>query len=897
MLQSCTSLLRLSFLWLNLGLALSLNGQEICNNGIDDDGDGLIDCYDVTDCGSDSACSNFYFGQGIPNCNGTFTPPPNGYQLTVKYETDSINAPIEQRSNIYIQDMDGDSIPDIVGAAPNNVGFSSAPVIGDQRSKIQVFRGTDGVNIATFDVPNNGVQEFSQPALGDVDGDGLGDVIVVTRARRLVRFEMGTANFIWRSSSVQEDRVLSNHMSPQLADFNADGVPEIYVGNAIYNAVTGAVLVQSNDSLARGQNHSSGGDSWPIAFDIDGDGDLELVAGHRVYDVDLIGGTLIQRSFIDTSDFTIGGNPATTTEVGDGFTSIADLDGNGVVDVVVTRGHYLFAWEPSTNLTGNNKGVVRIEPVAVGTGNRAGRACIGDFTGDNTREIGVVSQNRFTLYDYTAATNAMNTIFVKIIDDPSGRTGCTLFDFEGDGNTEIVYSDEANIYIWNANGDTLAMVTAESGTRTEYPLIADVDADGQAEIIITAQHRNGPQSGTIGYIAVFEPMGVPWVNARPNWNQHGFFNTNINVDGTIPQQQQSHIILPNANSALNSFLSQSSTLDTTGTPSIPVPDLSVSMSNNGGNNIDLTNCPQSVAVSVDVCNGGSEDVNLSFPIAFYNNDPTDLNTNPQFLGVELITGMMISAGGCITLDSLNVPLTSLVGPDTLIYFLVNDTARDLTAGDFLTTAVTLPNYPLLECDYGNNIHGPLQITNCRDILLPIDFDYFETRLDEKIVYLNWGTQSEIDNSHFLVQRSADGINFETIGQVLGKGTSTSIQHYEYVDEFPILGKNYYRLQQFDYNGSYTYSTISVEVLEEREVALNVYPNPVRDHLQVELLGVSIQNATLKLINNIGQVVYQKTIKDATPRLHISVKEMAKGSYHLVFVRSDGTTIVRSVVVY
>ena len=58
--------------------------QEICNNGVDDDGDGLIDCYDTGDCSADPSCANFFFGQAIPSCDGTTTPPSTPYVLVEK---------------------------------------------------------------------------------------------------------------------------------------------------------------------------------------------------------------------------------------------------------------------------------------------------------------------------------------------------------------------------------------------------------------------------------------------------------------------------------------------------------------------------------------------------------------------------------------------------------------------------------------------------------------------------------------------------------------------------------------------------------------------------------------------------------------------------------------------
>jgi hypothetical protein len=801
---------------------------------------------------------------------------------------------------MYVQDMNNDNIPDVVALAPHHAGFNAVtPVIGDQRSKIRVFDGQDGSIIATFNIPNNGTQAYSQVALGDVDKDGNGDIFIVGVNRRVYRFEMGTSTPVWTSSAASANLVLDKQQSPQLADFNADGTPEIYVGNAIFDAISGTNLVRVDGSKNSGRNSGTQADAWPIAFDVDGDGDLELLAGSSIFDVNLVAGTLTEKSFVDPADFTFTAAAATTTQIGDGFTSIADLDGNGLVDVVVVRGQYLFAWEPSNASVGNNRGTVRIQPVAIAGGNRGGRACIGDFTGDNTREIGVVGKNVFKLYDYNASTNSVSVLFSKSIDDRSGRTGCTLFDFEGDGNAEIVYSDEENLMIWDAAGNTLASIQSQSGTRTDYPLVVDIDADGQAEIVVTAQDINGPSNGEPGYVAVYESVQKPWVSARKNWNQHGFFNTNVNSDGSIPQQQQSHLILPDPNSALNSFLSQLSTLSVNGVPVEPAPDLTVSIQN-VVNDIDFSNCPGSISVVLEVCNNGSKVVNLSFPISFYHNDPRTLANTPRFLGVELITGASVPINGCISLPAVDIPLLDLSGSnganDGDVFFVVNDSSRGYAVGDALTAPISMPNYPLLECDYSNNFRGPIVIEDCDFGTLPIELILFEAALKMNRIHLNWTTETEENNSHFEIQRSSDGAYFQTIGQISGHGTTISSHYYTYIDTDPLVGYNYYRLKQFDFDGDYTYSKIIVKKLAGHLNTPLIYPNPVDKLLSIELRDLDTKYLHIALVNKIGQVVYQKQYNTPNDRINIPVHELPKGTYQVVF-NKDGETTSYPIVVY
>ncbi|QIL76038.1 T9SS type A sorting domain-containing protein [Hymenobacter sp. HDW8] len=75
------------------------------------------------------------------------------------------------------------------------------------------------------------------------------------------------------------------------------------------------------------------------------------------------------------------------------------------------------------------------------------------------------------------------------------------------------------------------------------------------------------------------------------------------------------------------------------------------------------------------------------------------------------------------------------------------------------------------------------------------------------VNLKWSTATEVNNDHFLLERSANGITFEKIAQVAGAGNSTMLRNYVYTDASPLATSTYYRLRQVDYDGTSTYSPI------------------------------------------------------------------------------------------
>ncbi|TZF82076.1 hypothetical protein FW774_15390 [Pedobacter sp. BS3] len=84
--------------------------------------------------------------------------------------------------------------------------------------------------------------------------------------------------------------------------------------------------------------------------------------------------------------------------------------------------------------------------------------------------------------------------------------------------------------------------------------------------------------------------------------------------------------------------------------------------------------------------------------------------------------------------------------------------------------------------------------------LPVNLTAFTAVIKNSRVEINWATSSEAVNSHFTIERSSDGKDFVTIGEIMGNGNSDVIHAYTFYDSYPCLGGNYYRLSQTDFNG-------------------------------------------------------------------------------------------------
>jgi hypothetical protein len=104
--------------------------------------------------------------------------------------------------------------------------------------------------------------------------------------------------------------------------------------------------------------------------------------------------------------------------------------------------------------------------------------------------------------------------------------------------------------------------------------------------------------------------------------------------------------------------------------------------------------------------------------------------------------------------------------------------------------------------------GPIEVP------LPVEYLSFNVYVRHIYVILDWTTATEMNNSHFVVERSVNGYSFEELTTVEGSGNSSVPIDYTATDENPLSRRMFYRLKQVDYNGQYTYSPIKVIYITE-----------------------------------------------------------------------------------
>lgn len=334
----------------------------------------------------------------------------------------------------------------------------------------------------------------SAPALGDIDGDGLVEIVTIEGNHLAAYSNLGVLE--WAGNDAPELFVSGTSIGIGLADLDADGDVEILAGRAIVDHL-GNVL----------HTVGAGGDFAGFAVDLDDDGDLEYVhsAGASHHD--------------GTNYFTVPGEQQ-------GHPQVADIDDDGLPEIIYSAFTGISIYEHDGALKLSNE-LADLAGLA---------AAIHDLDGDGAADIGVGHMS-FGPADAMPAFSVLDFDGDALTARWSNPTqgGCcssgTAFDFLGDATAESLFADDSHVYVYDAAGVALTSIPRGSPTAYDFPVVADVDNDGSAEIVVSVEAPGSPA------IMVIRDANDGWVPARRIWNQHAYHVTNVREDGTIPQHQ------------------------------------------------------------------------------------------------------------------------------------------------------------------------------------------------------------------------------------------------------------------------------------------------------------------------------------------------------------------------
>jgi hypothetical protein len=454
------------------------------------------------------------------------------------------------------------------------------------------------------------------PAVADIDGDGKPDIVAPRFGGGLIALR-GDGSILWTSTMADGATPYSSYLAAlatvSIADMNHDGSPEIVVGGVIFDAKGRVKAGAGLESLG---NNGFGGPNTIVA-DVDGDGMMEVVSGTQAYRLD--------------------GSVLWSNAMADGYTAVADFDGaQGSARVHDAATGALLA---------------ALDMPGVGAG---GPPTIADFNGDGLNDFASAVGDSYTIFTFSKLpAPAISVLWsVPTLDVSSSRTGSSVFDFEGDGFPEVLYSDECYLRVYNGKtGAVLYQLANSSGTASQYPIAVDVDGDHNTELVVVADDKyqiNGQTPGCPTYQAgeklrhgvfVYGDKHDKWVRTRKVWNQHSYHISNVNADGSLPSPE----VKSWTPAGHNSYR-----VSAQGSDVYNAPDLTVDLA------VLNAGCPDSVTLRATVGNQGSLGVAAGVEVTFSYGDALML------LGKTMTTKALLP--GQSEEVELDVPLAGKTAP-------------------------------------------------------------------------------------------------------------------------------------------------------------------------------------------------------------------------------------------
>lgn len=626
-------------------------------------------CVDSFDCGEGNFCE-----PTLEQCLPQLDPVECELQPEFEDIALSLEWSFEDHEVISIPivaDLDGDGAPEVV------VNLTQQAEQGWSGGNIVVLDGRTGaIKLEVPHDPTNGSYGShgrSTVGVTDVNGDGLPDIIYAGRTETggspIVAIDSaGTLLWTSRDSAGAVQRFSVENGAPSFANFDADPEAEIVFGAAMLDNDGLMVWNEGGNGAPFGTNAGYTGGISAIA-DLDGDGRPEVVSGAQAWSVDWT---------------VVAGAPSVTVTplwdagIDDGYPAIADvdLDGNPEVIVVgngqvtVLEGESGLLWcgiDPSQAACVANA-ALRTGPILIPGDGRGGPPTIADFDGDGRPEIATAGGSSYTVYDLFRegeiiagpSNPALGDIFERwsqvTQDQSSNATGSSVFDFQGDGAAEVIYGDECFMRVYDGStGQVLAEERMSSATIHEYPLVVDVDDDGNSEILVVANDNAAGCDAIEGYeerrgVFVFGDMFDRWVGTRRVWTSHAYHVTNTTSAGNAPPVELDNWTQP----SLNNYRQ-----NVQGSGVFNAPDLEVDLQ------AELSLCSQSALLMVaTVRNAGALGVPAGVEVTlFIGTDTSGEAVGTQTTPVPLLPGQTTEISWEVPIEAAGQPMDFFVAVD------------------------------------------------------------------------------------------------------------------------------------------------------------------------------------------------------------------------------------------
>lgn len=519
-----------------------------------------------------------------------------------------------------------------------------------------------------------------------------------------------------------------------------------------------------------------------------------------------------------------------------------DLDSDGIADLVIAYRNnnscYIYK-----NYTINDSIILKYAR-SLSTQNSPSSIAIIELSGDNKPDIVVANSGNgtFSVFKNNTSFGIIDYFQLSNFTIGGNPRSVTTADINQDGKTDLLIANATGNHLYVCRNTTVSgtisftntSYTTSGATGGNFIATGDTDGDGKQDIIVSnatsnniTVYKNNSTTSTISLAAGF--------NLATQNNPSAISVCDFDAD-----YRPDIFVLNTSSNSLSVFGNITSAPEPTSNAS------AFTVSN-----------PTNTTLTLNWTNGnGSRRIILAKALTAVNSTPTDeniYNANSAFgLGTQIgIENYVVydGTGTTVTVTGLNLL--------TQYHFRIFEYNGTGGAINYLTTGTTISN----------------------GTTLPVTLVSFNAKEQNGKALLTWVTSSEINNSHFDVERSTDGKTFTKVGEVAGSGNSNTVKTYRFVDELTNAKVTYYRLKQVDFNGDFTYSNIinlNSKGLNATST-ISIYPNPANSSISID--GLTEQAFIYDAVGRVVATITENGLVD--------VNHLTPGVY---FVKTNTETV-------
>ena len=480
-----------------------------------------------------------------------------------------------------------------------------------------------------------------------------------------------------------------------------------------------------------------------------------------------------------------------------------------------------------------------------------------------------------------ATTTLGNVVDIVTADMDNDGDLDIIIGFNNDAFAEILVNDGSGSFSSGATIDFSNLnIFGSSTLETNSIAIADVNNDGWLDIGATSYHTYAGSGGKL--FEIFTQSSVTPLSFSSHFTLAGvssnFFSSKISFTDFDNDGYQDIIYVANGDGTYyvkGSSSGFSSTLNTinasVSTPSYADP-YSIDYNNDG--NLDVIIPAQGDQRVMQESGGGLTETVIASHSRFGHFFDIDNDGDMDIIGSDYFGNSGSENDAGVYQNNISLPSSiQYTGESQLI---------DLNEDGYLDIVYIKSDGSALYYQEFKGVGA-----------LPVELTEFSVRQNNETVSLTWQTASEENNKQFEVERSKNGINWDVIDIVTGRGTVTQFQNYQSIDEKPVAGKSYYRLKQVDFDGAFEYSNI--ESVNFKTNILNdqfeIFPNPASTTIYISKNKIELDQ--LVLINMQGQVVNENITvkKNGDNEARIDINNLSRGVYFIRYKNTGKPVII------